>query len=213
MNKKSPFKSTLNSGRRKDSPFEHQLDGRDLVTVLALACSLAWFCHAAVAEARFIPSLSMAPTLAIGDRLVIEKVSYHLRRPRYGEIVVFHPPQSALRNQHDLDPKIPWIKRVVGLPGDRVAIVDGKFYRNGRLAQEPYARAETARIFVPERRVPANTVFVLGDNRLHSIDSATWGPLPVCNIIGRASFRFWPPDRFGELNLPLPRLDVARSLH
>lgn len=181
------------------------------MTVLALACALAWFCHAAVAEARFIPSLSMAPTLAIGDRLVIEKVSYHLRRPRRGEIVVFHPPQGALRGQTGIDPRIPWIKRVVAVPGDKVAIVDGKFYRNGRPAHEPYANVERARGSMNERRVPTNSVFVLGDNRLHSVDSATWGPLPVCNIIGRASFRFWPPDRFGEITLPRPRVNVAQS--
>ena len=183
------------------------LDGRDVLTVLALACSLAWFCHAAVAEARFIPSLSMAPTLTIGDRLVIEKVSYHLRRPRYGEIVVFHPPQQAIQGHVGIDPRVPWIKRVVALSGDRVAISAGKLYRNGRLALEPYARVDKTQKSLPERLVPLNSVFVLGDNRLHSIDSSTWGPLPVCNIIGRASFRFWPPERFGEL--PLPQLPVA----
>ena len=88
MNHEGPRKPNLHPSRRAGNGLPTALDGRDVVTVMALACSLAWFCHAAVAEARFIPSLSMAPTLTIGDRLVIEKVSYHLRRPRYGEIVV-----------------------------------------------------------------------------------------------------------------------------
>lgn len=154
----------------------------------------------------------MAPTLTIGDRLVIEKVSYHLRRPRYGEIVVFHPPQSAFQNQVGLDPSIPWIKRVVALPGDRVAVVDGQLFRNGRRTREPYALTATATLQMSEKKVPANSVFVLGDNRRNSVDSATWGPLPVCNIIGRASFRFWPPSRFGGLRSPEPRIEMAQSL-
>ena len=110
-----------------------------------------------------------------------------------------------------LDPNIPWIKRVVALRGDRVAITAGKLYRNGRLASEPYARVEKVQKNMAERRVPANSVFVLGDNRLNSVDSSTWGPLPVCNIIGRASFRFWPPERFGELTLPQLRVEVAQT--
>ena len=178
---------------------------RDMLFSLSLAVGLAAVCHAMVAEARFIPSLSMAPTLAIGDRLVIEKVSYQVRTPRRGEIVVFKPPAPAVDMNAGMDPSIPWIKRVVGLPGDRVAIDHGRLYVNGRPMAEPYLD-EGARYSMREKVVPGGSVFVLGDNRNHSIDSATWGPLPIANIMGRASFRFWPPERFGDLGAPRPHV-------
>lgn len=178
---------------------------RDMLFSLSLAVGLAALCHAMVAEARFIPSLSMAPTLAVGDRLVIEKVSYQVRTPRRGEIVVFRPPVPAVAMNAGVDPSIPWIKRVVALPGDRVAVDRGRLYVNGRPVMEPYLD-ETAHYSMREKVVPDSSVFVLGDNRNHSIDSATWGPLPIHNIMGRASFRFWPPERFGDLGAPRPHV-------
>lgn len=181
---------------------------RDMLFSLSLAVGLAALCHATVAEARFIPSLSMAPTLAVGDRLVIEKVSYHVRTPRRGEIVVFRPPDPAVQMNAGVDPTIPWIKRVVGLPGDRVAIDGGRLYVNGRPISEPYLD-ESPRYSMREKSVPQGAVFVLGDNRNHSIDSATWGPLPLRNVMGRASFRFWPPERFGDLGAPRPHVAMG----
>lgn len=185
---------------------------RDAFTIAALAVGLATFCHAVVAEARFIPSLSMAPTLDIGDRLVIEKVSYHLHSPRRGDIVVFRPPSPAVQGQWGVDPSVPWIKRVVGLPGDRLSFEAGRLYVNGKRVPEPYVHAARAGYTLHERSVPAGSVFVLGDNRGHSIDSATWGPLPLRNIIGRASFRFWPLSRFGALAIPSHEVTVARGV-
>jgi signal peptidase I len=185
--------------------------GRDALTIGAMAVALAAFCHFVVAEARFIPSASMAPTLAVGDRLVIEKVTYHLHTPRRGDIVVFHPPRPAILGQIGLDPSVPWIKRVVGLPGDKLSLVDGRLYVNGRRLPEPYLLSGAASYTLHERPVPADSVFVLGDNRNHSIDSATWGPLPMENIIGKASFRFWPPGRFGALAAPSTHVEVARG--
>lgn len=181
---------------------------RDMLFSLSLAVSLAAVCHAMIAEARFIPSLSMAPTLAIGDRLVIEKLTYHVRTPRRGDIVVFKPPERVVKLNFDLDPAVPWIKRVVALPGERVAVERGRLYVNGRPLPEPYLD-ESAQYSMREKPVPEGSVFVLGDNRNHSIDSAVWGPLPMKNIIGRASFRFWPPTRFGDLGLPGADLALA----
>jgi signal peptidase I len=184
---------------------------RDALTIFGLAVALAAFCHTVVAEARFIPSASMAPTLTVGDRLVIEKVTYHLHTPRRGDIVVFHPPSPAIQGQIGIDPSVPWIKRVVGLPGDRLALEAGRVYVNGRRLPEPYVLGAAARYTLHERTLPRGSVFVLGDNRNHSIDSATWGPLPMQNIIGRASFRFWPPARFGALGAPAHPIEVARG--
>lgn len=170
---------------------------RDMGLSLALAVGLAALCHATVAEARFIPSPSMVPTLAIGDRLVIEKVSYKMSFPHRGDIVVFHPP-DAVEALGYLDTSIPWIKRVIGLPGETVAVRHGRVLVDGRPIDDPFP-SEAATYDMAPRRVPAGQIFVLGDNRNHSIDSHIWGTVGVDRVIGRACFRFWPPERFGEL--------------
>jgi signal peptidase I len=167
---------------------------------LCLAVGLAAACHALVAEARFIPSLSMAPTLAVGDRLVIEKVSYHLAPPQRFDIVVFKPP-AVVEDLGYLDTSIPWIKRVIGLPGETVAVSHGKVLVDGKVIADPFPH-EAPAYEMPPRKVPPGQLFVLGDNRNHSIDSHVWGTVPESAVIGRACFRFWPPKRFGELQLP-----------
>ena len=173
---------------------------RDMALSLCLALGLAGFCHATVAEARFIPSPSMVPALAIGDRLVIEKVSYRLYAPRRGDIVVFHPPIAAIEalGYFETDTTIPWIKRVVGLPGETVSISHGQIFIDGRPIADPYP-SETPRYEMEPRTVGDNQLFVLGDNRNHSLDSHIWGTVAADRVIGRACFRFWPPARFGEI--------------
>ena len=180
---------------------------RDMGLSLALAIGLAAVCHAMVAEARFIPSPSMVPTLAIGDRLVIEKVTYRLATPKRGDIVVFQPPNAVVALGY-MDTSIPWIKRVIGLPGETVAIAGGRVLVDGRAITDPYP-SEVADYDMPERRVAPGQIFVLGDNRNHSIDSHIWGTVGVERVLGRACFRFWPPQRFGEL---LPARPTALAL-
>ena len=169
---------------------------RDMALSLALAVGLAAVCHAAVAEARFIPSGSMLPTLKVGDRVLIEKISYHARQPRRGDIVVFRPPPAV--EAFGYDNHIPWIKRVIALPGERVGVREGKVWIDDAPLDERYLD-EPPFYAMTERIVPAGHVFVLGDNRNHSIDSHVWGTVPMGNIIGRASFRFWPLGHFGDL--------------
>ncbi|MDB5101677.1 MAG: lepB [Cyanobacteria bacterium RYN_339] len=171
---------------------------------LCLAIGLAAACHALVAEARFIPSLSMSPTLAVGDRLVIEKVSYHLNPPHRFDIVVFKPP-DVVEDLGYMDLSIPWIKRVIGLPGETVAVSHGHVFVDGKPIADPYP-SEAPAYEMPGRKVPPGQLFVLGDNRNHSIDSHIWGTVAQDQVIGRACFRFWPPKRFGELQLPPPTL-------
>ena len=172
---------------------------RDMVLSLGLAVVLAGVCHAAVAEARYIPSGSMLPTLQVGDRVLIEKLSYHLTLPRRGDIVVFTPPTAV--EAYGYDTSIPWIKRVIALPGEKVAIASGRVWINGRAMQEGYLD-EPPRYAMDERIVPRGHLFVLGDNRNHSIDSHVWGTVPLAHIIGRASFRFWPLAQAGNLADP-----------
>ncbi|MBD3882205.1 signal peptidase I [Phormidium tenue FACHB-886] len=169
---------------------------KENLQIVAIALVLAVVIRLFVAEPRFIPSDSMVPTLQIGDRLVVEKVSYALRPPATGEIIVFEPP--AQLQVYGYPPHKAFIKRIIGTPGDVVEIQDGVVYLNDRPLVEPYI-AEPPDYELDPVRVPAGEFFVMGDNRNNSNDSHIWGFLPRHNIIGRAIFRFFPVERAGKL--------------
>lgn len=166
------------------------------ITVLVLSVGLAIFIRTFVAEPRFIPSESMLPTLMVGDRLIIEKLSYYSHPPQRGDIVVFAPPPQ-LQEQGYLEEQA-FIKRAIGLPGDTIEVKDGHVYVNGELLIESYI-AEAPNYGMSPMVVPPDRLFVMGDNRNNSNDSHVWGFLPRSNIIGHACFRFWPFDRLGGM--------------
>lgn len=168
----------------------------DNFQILIIALVLALLIRTFVAEPRFIPSDSMAPSLAIGDRLVVEKVSYRLHPPKLGEIVVFDPPpqlqlQGYAKNQA-------FIKRVIGTAGQTIQVSRGQVYIDGQALKEPYIAEPPEYNWGPETVAPGN-LFVMGDNRNNSNDSHVWGFLPEENIIGRAWLRFYPFSRIGRL--------------
>ena len=147
----------------------------------------------------FIPSDSMSPTLVDGDRVVVNRLSYQFGDVSRGEIVVFGP-TNLIAGESEI------IKRVVGLPGETVRLVDGEVFVDGRRVVEPYlavqgsSRAAAGAIpgcAQPDLAsnlctVPAGYVFVMGDNRVGSADSRIYGPVPIENIVGRAVVRMWP---------------------
>jgi signal peptidase I len=167
---------------------------RENAQILLIAVLMALLIRAFVAEPRYIPSDSMIPTLQIGDRLVIEKVSYHFHPPQFGDIVVFEPPPQLQRLGYAKDQA--FIKRVIGQPGETVYVRGGKVYVNDRPLTEPCIAAPPDYILAPAQ-VPADAYFVMGDNRNNSNDSHVWGFLPSKNIIGHAWLRFWTFDRIG----------------
>ncbi|MBZ8181483.1 signal peptidase I [Oscillatoria salina] len=164
------------------------------VQVIAIALSLALLIRFFVAEPRYIPSDSMLPTLAIGDRLVVEKVSYYFHPPHRGDIIVFEPPQQLIVQGYEQDQA--FIKRVIGEPGHTVEVRDGIVYLDDLPLQEDYI-AEPPRYQLEKISVPPGNLFVMGDNRNNSNDSHVWGFLPQNNLIGRAIFRFFPFSRIG----------------
>jgi signal peptidase I len=186
---------------------------------IALSAVLALGIRTFVAEARYIPSGSMLPTLQINDKLIVDKVSYRFNDPQRGDIVVFMPPDQASiclgynppsqRDQaptaggspqaQEVKPKDAFIKRVIGLPGDRIEVKQGRVYVNDEPLQEKYID-DAPQYQLPQVTVPQNSYMVLGDNRNNSCDSHYWGFVPRQNIIGRAIVRFWPLNRFGELD-------------
>ena len=151
-----------------------------------------------VAEARFIPSESMLPTLKIDDRLVIEKISYHFNPPKRGDIIVFRAPQEALDAAQSTTNDA-YIKRVIGLPGEEIEVKDGKVFVNGEALEENYIQSPPVYTWGPDV-VPEGEYLVLGDNRNSSSDGHVWGFLKRDSIIGRAVVRFWPLQRIGGLD-------------
>ncbi len=179
---------TYNSQLRDENPWLEGLKTVGLSAVLAVGI------RQFVAEARYIPSESMLPTLKVNDRLIVDKVSYHLNKPQRGDIVVFNP-TKALEDQNFHDA---FIKRVIGLPGDRIAVRGGKVFVNDQPLRENYIQ-ERPQYELETVTVPNDSYMVLGDNRNNSYDSHYWGFVPKDKIIGRAVVRFWPFDRLGGI--------------
>jgi signal peptidase I len=168
------------------------------LVVLLVALVLAVGVRVFVAQMFYIPSGSMLPTLQIGDRIVVDKLSYRLHGVGRGDVVVFRRPPLEQVDYTDL------VKRVIGLPGDTVASVDGKVYINGQLLPEPWLPDSpvTTPSPLPDGfslthpfTVPAGEYFVMGDNRSDSEDSRYFGPISRDLIVGKMAFKAWPLDR------------------
>lgn len=135
-----------------------------------------------------VQSVSMEPTLHEGQYLIIFKLAYRLHPPERGDIIVLHPPNSA-------EDAIPYIKRLMGLPGDHIEIHDGRVWINGQALNEPYISGPPT--YTGSWVLGADQYFVLGDNRNNSSDSHAWGAITEEDIIGKAIFRYWPLRKIG----------------
>ena len=182
----------------------------ELIATVLVATGLAIAIQSWVVKPYLIPSGSMEPTLALNQRVLVDRIFKSLR---IGQIVVFHPPQGADSEQcgrpHPAGAVCDWpnprsnqtfIKRIVAGPGDVITIQDGHVIRNGRREPDSYTHpCLTTCTFATPVRVPRGMWFVMGDNRGDSDDSRFWGPVPASWIIGDAFFTYWPPDRIGTL--------------
>lgn len=146
----------------------------------------------------YVRGSSMEPSLHNGQYLIVSKISYLFGEPQRGDIVVFVSPNNG---------KEDYIKRIIGLPRERVEIRDGAVWINGYRLEEPYLRSPTP--YSGVWTLGPDEYFVLGDNRANSSDSHTWGPLPRKNIIGKAWLCYWPPQYWGLLpHYSYPSLNV-----
>ena len=171
--------------------------------VVVLAVVIAIVLRTFVVATFSIPSGSMEPTLQIGDRIVVDKLSYHLHGVGRGDIVVFTTPPD----EHCAGPPVSdLVKRVIGLPGETISLSAGLVYIDGRVLPEPWlpAAARTATEPGPSMqpyslhlpyRIPADDVYVMGDNRTFSCDSRYWGPIAKSTIVGKVDLRIWPLSR------------------
>ena len=195
----------------------------ELVLIVAIALGLALGIQAFIIKPYRIPSGSMLPTLHINQRVLVDRIGNDFSSPHVGDIYVFHPPKNYAdgcaspnegENQAGQDGAKPcgvaqaqpssetFIKRVVGLPGDRISIRNGYVIRNGVREKAPYIAAcgpGGSCDFPGTITIPANEYFMMGDNRGMSDDSRFWGPIRKSWIIGKAFFTYWPPDRIGTL--------------
>ena len=182
---------------------------RSLLIWVLLALLLRWI----VVEPRWIPSGSMLPTLQLQDRILVEKLSPRFDRVRHqslplNSIVVFKVPEPLVQAGYDPDAAL--IKRVVGRPGDLLEVRDGQLRRNGEAVDEPWLNEAIDYVMAPVT-VPDNELWVMGDNRNASLDSHLWGPLPEADVIGTASLRYWPLNRFGPIRFSRPDALVTKS--
>jgi signal peptidase I len=193
----------------------------ELVLIVATALGLALAIQAFVVKPYRIPSGSMLPTIKLGQRVLVDRLGDDFSSPHIGEIIVFHPPKNfdlgclnSSQGQAGGTQASPcgvsrteesgqtFIKRVVGLPGDRIAIIGGHVYRNGVREQDSYIApcgGQSSCQFPVAITVPRGDYYMMGDNRGESDDSRFWGPVPRAWIIGDAFFTYWPPDRIGIL--------------
>lgn len=160
---------------------------RELPVLLVSAVLIAFVLKVYVVQPFWIPTPSMVPTLMPDDRVLALKFIYRFTDPKPGDIVVFVPPNEKSKD---------YIKRVVAVGGQRIKIVDGVVYINGKPLAEPYLSPDSADSgSMAEQRIPPGKVFVMGDNRPNSLDSRVFGPVSVDAIVGKAVVIYWPLDR------------------
>jgi signal peptidase I len=162
----------------------------EVVIIVAAAFVLALLIQQFVVKPYVIPSESMEFTLQRGDRVLANRFIYRFRDPQRGDVVVFVPPMES--NE-------PFIKRVVAIGGDRVAVKDGRLYLNGEPQVEPYVRDENILGDFRETTVREGAYFVMGDNRNNSGDSRVFGVIDKNAILGQAFFVYWPLSRVGGI--------------
>jgi signal peptidase I len=162
---------------------------REIGITILIAIAVFVCLHLTVQSYTVVMS-SMEPNFQQGECIMVNKVSYHSSGPQRGEVIVFNPPPPNEASPY------PFIKRVIGLPGETVEIKDGKVFINGIPLAEEYIMAPPNDPMTA-REVPENQYFVLGDNRNNSNDSRNGWTVPRDNIIGKAWFTYWPPKKWG----------------
>jgi len=157
------------------------------VVITILIAVVVFVCLQLTVQAYTVEGSSMEPNFYDGEDIMVNKVCYHSSGPQRGEVIIFDPPFASPR---------PFIKRVIGLPGETVEIKDGKVFIDGIPIEEEYIMAPP-NYTMPAIEVPENEYFVLGDNRNVSADSRNGWTVPRDNIIGKAWFIYWPPSKLG----------------
>jgi signal peptidase I len=204
----------------RDEPTKHRSFWREFPVLVVAAFALALLIKTFVLQAFYIPSGSMLPTLEVGERILVEKVTYLFSEPQRGDVVVFErslnpdappPPTADDSVFHDVvnafkslfgfptGGEQDFVKRVMAIEGDTIEGRDGVVYVNEEPVEEPYLPPGIVTTDFPPQRVPPGQIFVMGDNRGNSDDSRSFGPVDVDEVVGEAFLSIWPPKDFGTL--------------
>jgi signal peptidase I len=174
--------------------------GREAIVVVLVALIVAVLIRTFAVQTFYIPSGSMEPTLKVGDRILVSKLSYHLHSVHRGDIVVFsRPPLENCGGAEVND----LVKRVIGLPGETISLYKGNVYINGKKLAETWLPSSVSGVTYPGPagttyslvkpfKIPKNDYFMMGDNRTESCDSRYWGPISRSLIVGKVEVRVWP---------------------
>jgi signal peptidase I len=204
----------------EENPKSHTRSAVELILIIGAVFLATFGIQAFLIKPYSIPSGSMEPTLAIGQRILVNRIGMSISGPHVGQIVVFHPPLDAVRGYCGTPPNAvslgesactiteaqpssaTFVKRVVAGPGDIISIIGGHVIRNGKQEKDSYTRVCTGGLecdFPVPIKVPAGHWFMMGDNRGGSDDSRFWGPVPTKWIIGSVFATYWPLNRIGVL--------------
>ena len=175
-------------------------DLKNLFVWIIIALIIRW----QVIEPRWIPSGSMLPTLQIQDKILVEKLTPKLTSKSNlsnlkNKIIVFNVPEQLINAGYESN--IALIKRVIGVPGDKIEVKEGNLYLND-IVQNNYNSDRNINYSTGPHIVPEKSLWVMGDNRNNSMDSHIWGFLPYEKVIGKAIFRYWPLNNFGPIRFP-----------
>lgn len=166
---------------------------REWIAVIMVALLAAFVIRAAVVQTYFIPSNSMAPTLEVGDRLMVYKLAFRVGQVDRGDLVVFNRPPS-IENSQIKD----FVKRVVALPGEQIQAINGVIYVDNLPLPEEYLGENSLTADFDPIDVPKDHIFVMGDNRSNSRDSRSFGPINVDLLVGEVFVRIWPLSNAGR---------------
>lgn len=171
----------------------------DIIETLVIAMSIFLIIYLFFASPHQVNGQSMVPNFQSGEYVLSDKVSYRLRDPRRGEVIVFHAPEAA---NCPKGTGCDFIKRVIGLPGETITVHDNKIWIDGKALDESYIPPDFEILAGNATKgksvtLASNEFFVCGDNRPYSSDSRSWGPITKDEIVGRAIFRYWPPQKTG----------------
>ena len=158
---------------------------RELLETVISAGVIAFIIITFIGQVTVVRGASMEPTLHNNERLIANKISYRFESPKRSEIIIFKPPLEIKRN---------YIKRIIGIPGDKIEIIKGEIYLNDNKLEENYIEYKSYED-LSAVLVPDDSFFVLGDNRSNSSDSRYWGFVPRKNVVGKAWVVFWPLNK------------------